>query len=141
MRLEICLWIARGNQLEAIQLSDVRLVVEVVGNSKPVLGKLDCLLAARLWAEKHDSVRLAEVYDMDCLNARGGRVDYLVVSNVQPSVGISLLVWNELAVKVLVEAPDENIPWLDDLHYLQDVVAVHGKRLWVICQNGNPVEG
>ena len=78
---------------------------------------------------------------MDCLNARGCRVDYLVVSNVQPSVGISLLVWNELAVKVLVESPDEDIPWLDDLHYLQDVVAVHDKRLWVICEHWNQTRG
>ena len=61
----------------------------------------------------------------------------LVVSDIQASMGISLLVWNELPIQVLVEAPDEYIPRLDDLHYLKDVVSVHNEWLWIIGEHRN----
>ena len=62
---------------------------------------------------------------------------HLVVPHIQPSMGIPLLVWNELAIKVLVESPDENIPRLDDLHYLKDVMPIHNKWLWVVGEHWN----
>lgn len=64
-------------------------------------------------------------------------MDDLVVPHIQTSMGIPPLVRNELAVKVLVEAPDEDIPRLDDLHYLKDVVSIHNEWVWVIGEYWN----
>ena len=64
-------------------------------------------------------------------------MDDLVVPHIQARMGIPLLVWNEFSIKVLVEAPDEDIPRLDYLHYLKNVIPSHYEWVWVIGEHWN----
>ena len=55
---------------------------------------------------------------------------HFVVSHVDSSMGISLLVRNELPVKVVVISTDEDIPRLDVIHQVEYVVARY--EIWLI---------
>lgn len=113
MGLYLCLWIAYGNQLKAVQLPLVGLEVEIVWNSNLGFSNLHRIIRSTLWTQKHYPVGLAEVYDVYALDSRCHRMHNLVAPHVDSSMGIPLLVWNELPVKIVVIATDEDIPRLD----------------------------
>ena len=65
----------------------------------------------------------------------------LVVSDIQASMGISLLVRNELPIKVVVIATDEDIPRLDVIQQVKYVVARYEIWLVLVENNGNQPRG
>ena len=132
--------IACRNQLKAVQLANVRLVVKVIRNANLGQASLNGILLARLWAKEHYPVSSAEVNDVRPLNAGRHGMNHLVIPYVKTSMGVSLLVWNELAVQVLVVAPYQNIPRLCNLHYALNVVASNIVWIWVIDQNWDAVK-
>lgn len=55
---------------------------------------------------------------------------HFVVPHVDSSMGIPLLVWDELPVKVVVIATDEDIPRLDVIQQVKYVVARY--EIWLV---------
>ena len=94
-----------------------------------------------LWVQNHYTVRLAKVQYVGFLNIWCDGMDNQVVSNVESSMGIAPVVWDELAVQVLVVATQENVPWPDEVHYPLQVVPSDIVGVWVICQYGEEAEG
>lgn len=60
---------------------------------------------------------------MNSLYRWGNRVYHFVVPHVDSSMGISLLVWNEFPIKVIVVPSDENIPRLHVFENVKYVVS------------------
>ena len=60
---------------------------------------------------------------------------HFVVPHVDSSMGISLLVWNELPVKVVVIATYEDIPRLDVMEQVEYVVASY--EIWLVLVENN----
>lgn len=94
-----------------------------------------------LWVQNHYAVRLAKVQYVGFLNIWCDGMDNQVVSNVEPSMGIPPVVWDELAIQVLVVAPQENVPRSDEVHYPLQVVSSHIVGFRIICQYGEEAEG
>lgn len=141
MGLYLCLWIAYRNQFKAVQLPLVGLEVEIVWDSNLRFSNLNRLISPTLWTQKHYPVGLAEVYDVYALDSRRHRMHNLVVPHIDASMGIPPLVRDELAIQILVIPPYQNVARLDDLHYLENVMPIDNKWIWVIRQNWEAVEG
>jgi hypothetical protein len=60
---------------------------------------------------------------------------HFVVPHVDSSMGISLLVWNELPIKVIVVPPDEDIPRLYVFENVEYVVASY--EIWLVLVENN----
>ena len=93
------------------------------------------------WMQNHYAVCLAEVQHMRLLHAGGDGMHHLVLANADSSMGVALGVRDELAVKVFVVSTEDDVARLDEVHYPLHVVASHIVGVWIICQNGQEVEG
>jgi len=94
-----------------------------------------------LWLENHNPVCLAKVYYVALLNARRHCMYHLVLSNVETSMGISLVVWDELAIQVLVVPTQQYVSGLEDAQQMLYVIASDVEWVGIICQNRQEAEG